>query len=292
MDPIVGGALISGGAKLLGNLLGNKSQKDTNAANLQIAQMNNEWSERMMEKQNRMNVEQWEREKQFALEQREYDSAENQAQRFRDAGLNPALMMGSGNAGSAASTPRGGSVGLPSPSSATMQPYNYDGLGNAVESTINQMMALDKHNSDMSALGTNTAINVAMARAKIAQMYEQTRGEKFKNELNDITKDLQITHAKDMALKTISERYLIEEQEKLATQTRITAELRNERMPDIISHEIGLMASQRNLNEFNSSIGIGKFIDEVKKRGIKLDNKMEKTIFGVLAALYGLSRAK
>ena len=51
MDPVTGSALIGAGASLLGNLFGSKSQSDANKTNLKIAQMNNEFNERMMQKQ-------------------------------------------------------------------------------------------------------------------------------------------------------------------------------------------------------------------------------------------------
>lgn len=48
---LLGSALIGAGASLLGNIFGSKSQSDTNKTNLQIAQMNNEYNERMFNKQ-------------------------------------------------------------------------------------------------------------------------------------------------------------------------------------------------------------------------------------------------
>lgn len=101
MDPIIGGALISGGANLLGGLFqGNssvKAQKLANESNLQIARENNQWNRENMQLQNDWNLQQWYREN-------EYNSASAQAQRFREAGLNPYLAMtGGANAGSASS---------------------------------------------------------------------------------------------------------------------------------------------------------------------------------------------
>ena len=94
------GPAVAGAFGIGGSILNNKSTSDTNKTNMAIAQMNNEWSEKMMEKQNQMNIDQWNREAQFTQQQtknanaftehmqhkaNEYNSASAQAQRFKDA---------------------------------------------------------------------------------------------------------------------------------------------------------------------------------------------------------------
>lgn len=95
------GSLIGGAAKIAGGIIqGNqsvKAQKLANASNEKIARENNQWQRENMQMQNDWNIEQWNREN-------EYNSASAQAQRFREAGLNPYLAMtGGANAGSASS---------------------------------------------------------------------------------------------------------------------------------------------------------------------------------------------
>lgn len=116
IDPVTGSALISAGAGLLGNLFGSKSNSNTNKTNLKIAQMNNEFNERMMQKQMDYNTEMWNK-------QNQYNSPSAQAQRLRDAGLNPALMMGQGQTGIAQSA---NSVSPASAHGATMNSFNPD----------------------------------------------------------------------------------------------------------------------------------------------------------------------
>ncbi len=101
MNPVVGGAILSGGASLLGSLFQGsqsvKAQKLANQSNERIARLNNEWQRENMRMQNDWNIEQWNREN-------EYNSASAQAQRFREAGLNPYLAMtGGASAGTASS---------------------------------------------------------------------------------------------------------------------------------------------------------------------------------------------
>lgn len=128
INPFVGGALIGAGANLLGGLFGKKSNDDTNATNLKIAQMNNEFNERMLNKQLQYNTDMYDRQfadntqtwkDQYAAQQsfqtkmqnwqNQYNSAFQQRQRLEAAGLNPYLMMNGGSAGTASSA--GGSLG-------------------------------------------------------------------------------------------------------------------------------------------------------------------------------------
>lgn len=123
------GSMIAGAASSMASNTANRNNvRDTNQANKEIAQMNNEWSEKMLEKQ-----------QQFALnmyeDSKKYNSATEQVKRLKEAGLNPMLVMGGANAGSAASTSVGGT---PSPSQMQAIPTRYDfsGIGQSVQSAV------------------------------------------------------------------------------------------------------------------------------------------------------------
>lgn len=270
-------AAIMGGASLVSNIFGASSVNKTNHANKEIAQMNNEWSEKMMERQNLWNIDQFNREKEFSIENREYDSAPNQAQRFLDAGLNPSLMMGSGNAGSAASTPSGNSVGLPSSSSATMQPFipNFDGLGSA----INDAMLADAQRRRMSA---ETEWYKTQSTVALAESTERVRDMKIRNEMSELTKDLSLSIQNEQYLKAVQDRLTGERQQKLIDTQINYQKLINKGLPEKLSKEVALMSSNIKLNEWNSDIQIGKIVDSIKKRGFKLSELEEKLIFAAL----------
>lgn len=94
------GALIAGGASLLGSVLGSRSQSKTNQKNMELARYQNEWQAQENEKAYQRNLQMWNL-------QNEYNSPTQQMARLRSAGLNPNLVYGSGVTGnSAGSTPQ------------------------------------------------------------------------------------------------------------------------------------------------------------------------------------------
>lgn len=151
------GGLLGVGTSILGNVLGNKSQSDTNKTNLQIAQMNNEYNERMFNKQLEYNQDMFNQQIEYDWKkmqeqnthnalmaegafnrQAKYNSAVEQRKRLEAAGLNPYLMMSGGNAGTASavsgSSGTGGSpsamgVNTPTASPAVMQAFRPDFSG-------------------------------------------------------------------------------------------------------------------------------------------------------------------
>lgn len=294
------------------SLISANSQRKANEANMRIAQMNNEWSERMMNKQHQYNVAMMTSQNRFAQQQavdanaftekmwnktNEYNSAKNQAARLREAGLNPALVMSGQNAGTAqgasgvnGAVPSGNGVGLPSPSSATMQPINYNGIGTAINEAMQLRQLQNRTSAEVNWMNTQSEVARYKAAAEVAEIAERTRGHKFQNKLNEATESILAATRNEQYLNEVQKRINGAEQEKLMIQDGIIKSLTIQGLPDKIANEIALMASQRSLNEFNSSIQVGKFMDELKKRGIKLSDKWEKIIFGALIALSAYRR--
>lgn len=118
MGPIIGGALISAGASVLGNLLGFGSQQSANKQNLKIMREQQAWQEKMWNKQN------------------EYNTPENQLSLYQDAGYNPLTALNAMSGNSSA-----GSVGTVQ--SAQMQATDFSGFGQAGQAIANAMMQKD-----------------------------------------------------------------------------------------------------------------------------------------------------
>lgn len=201
MDPFTISALVGAGSSLISNIFGRSSTSSANKTNMRIAQMNNEWSERMMQKQMDYNTAQWEREAAYndrvRAETNEYNSASAQAQRLRDAGINPALAMSGANAGTSqgGSAPCGNSVGLPSPAGASVQPYHYDfsGVGNALTTSMQIAMMQDKTAAEVNNLNAQADVARARAAADNAWTYEKLKetrvGRMFLEQTFDVRKN-------------------------------------------------------------------------------------------------------
>lgn len=269
--PLAGlaGAAVTAGGGLLSSILGLRSQKSANNTNLKIAQMNNEWSERMMEKQHGYDVEMWNK-------NNEYNDPSKQVERLKAAGINPALALGNIGTGQASG---GNSVGLPSPSRAEVKPLSYEGFANSINNAVQTALQIQKQSAELDALRENIEFERQKTRVMVAEGYERARSERFKNELNDITKDMQIAQKRDEWLSAIQRRYTDESVEKLNNQIIYAHELRNSHLEDTIAGELAVMASQVDLNKFNAQSEVGKFVQTLKKRGYKLSPKEEKAIF-------------
>lgn len=107
----------------------------TNATNLQISRETNAMSQQQFNDNMKWAHEQFAKQREYALEDREYNSIENQVRRALAAGINPSSVVGNGSA--AHSTTPVSSVGLPSQSNfqagyaqaGHVEPVEYDFTG-------------------------------------------------------------------------------------------------------------------------------------------------------------------
>lgn len=283
------------------SLISANSQRKANEANMRIAQMNNEWSERMMNKQHQYNVAMMTSQNRFAQQQaadanaftekmwnktNEYNSAKNQAARLREAGLNPALVMSGQNAGSAqgasgvnGSVPSGNGVGLPSPSSATMQPINYNGIGTAINEAMQLRQLQNRTSAEVNWMNTQSEVARYKAAAEVAEIAERTRGHKFQNKLNEATESILAATRNEQYLNEVQKRLNAGQQEKLMIQEGVLKRLEIEAFPQRLAMDVAVMASQIAFNEHNTQSEVGKIIDTLKKKGYKLSKSEEKRIF-------------
>lgn len=288
------GAGLSAATGIGSSLLNKKSVSDTNQTNMQIAQMNNEWSEKMMEKQmqynSAMNDKQFGQAKELQQIQNdfqtemwnktnEYNSPAAQRERLQQAGLNPYMMLSGGSAGTAtamngssASAPSAGSVGLPSPSQVQAIPAQYDfsSVGSSVVAGLDlyqksQLMKSEQANVDASTdqlrienkyRGMKLVAEIAEKMANSKNTEVRSAYQQILNEYAEqgIKTDLDI---KNQTLANMKETFrgLVLENAMTSEQLRV--------FPEQVRMQLGVSASQILLNKANSRLSEQKMVESV-----------------------------
>lgn len=192
----------------------------TNRANKNIAQLNNEWNMKMLERQMQYNEEAYERQLgdtwDFYNDAKAYNSAEAQVQRLRNAGLNPALTFGSGSAGSvsAASSPSVQGISAPS---ATPYSADYSGITQGIGAAVDLYMRGKQAHAEVSqkeATTNNLRIEgqyiAAKAIAELAKIRADTKSTETKTAIDGIIKSFlpQMQQA-DLNIKTNQNQQLL-----------------------------------------------------------------------------------
>lgn len=257
----------SGVGGIVSSIFGNKSQKSANQTNLKIAQMNNDWSERMMDKQNQFDIDMWNR-------NNEYNSASAQVQRLKDAGLNPALYMGSGAAGSASGS---SSVGLPSPSSAQVQPLQYSGISKAIESSIMLASQLAKNSAETNFINTQSDVMRAESKARIAEMEQNTRGKKYDTDFRQLNESVRVAMENEQYLSMVQNRDIRELEKVLMTQTKLLNGIQLTNMDDQMKADIALKLAQKDALTMPEMAKELKFFEQ--KYGQKISRTDLKSIY-------------
>lgn len=206
-------ALISGAFGIGQNVMNSKSQKSANETNMRIAQMNNEWSEKMMQKQMDYNTDMWNK-------TNTYNSVANQRKRLEEAGLNPSFMMNGGSAGIAqgASSPS-----LPSPAQASVQPMRYDfsGIGQAAFQGLQMQLMTEKNNAEVNNLYAQADVARARAAADNAWTYERLKETKVGRQFLESTFGTRVAQVNADYQNTIRSGRLMQAQTQLALSNEL-----------------------------------------------------------------------
>lgn len=155
------GTLISAGTGILGNLLSKNSNDSANRTNMQIAQMNNEFNERMLDKQMR------------------YNSLQGQFDQAREVGANPFLMNGAGTVGSTASAA----------ANPTVKPMNWDfsTVGNAIQAGIQTSKENEMLTQQVEGLRIDNQYRKQQIIKQLVNMDEQNLSMQAKRRIDEIT---------------------------------------------------------------------------------------------------------
>lgn len=178
------GNLMSGGIStaggLVGGLFGLIGQRKANKMNMKINQMNNEFNERMLDKQLAFQQEMWDK-------TNEYNSAVNQRARLEAAGLNPYMMLSGGNAGTA-SAMSGGSASAANPISmqnvGTAMTQGMSAVGQFINSQITASAMARKANAEAAIEEVNLDTQAQRRLAELDNIVASTGNLNAQRELN------------------------------------------------------------------------------------------------------------
>lgn len=180
-----------------------QAQADANATNKEIARETNEMSQAQFNSNMQWSREQFYKQREYALEDREYNSIQNQVQRAVAAGINPAAVIGNGSA--AYSTTPVGSVGTPSQSNfqaahmdaGHLDPVHYDfsgiseGVGHAIDAYQNSRLIdaqVENYRYDSQIKRADAATRLSENIARIRKIYSENQSLLASSNLSDATR--------------------------------------------------------------------------------------------------------
>lgn len=237
INPLVGASLISGGAGLLGGFLGMSSQSKANSANLQatretnemnykIAQMNNESNEQQTQKMLDWQRKQWE-------DTNQYNSASSQVQRYKEAGLNPYLMMQNGSAGSASAM--GGTTPTRAEPVQMVAPHvepitSGEFLSDSAVNALNSYLNYKEKTAQIKQIEIDNQTRLTENIGRIYNQYADTMSKKTANEYQKIQNKIADATKNDVEslVKSQADTQMFEAQ--LKAQQLTTQYLQNEMM--------------------------------------------------------------
>lgn len=162
-------SIIGGAVDLIGNMFNMGSQNKANATNLKIAQMNNQFNERMLNKHIAYNYDMFNK-------QNQWNSATEQRKRLEQAGLNPYLMMNGGNAGTAANT-LGITAPTAAPASVVAPQFDTSSFNDSIKNIISASTV--KESNDNLRMLTKTGYDLAeyekMLKKAMSDDYRKSR---------------------------------------------------------------------------------------------------------------------
>lgn len=218
MDPLIGGALISAGGSLLGNLFGNSAQKQANKLTYKMFQEGNTFN-----REERIAAQNWQKE--MLDYQNAYNTPLEQRKRMQEAGYNPYLSQISPNlSAGASSSPQasssgGGSIGAYKPDMSGISQAANMLYQSPLQRTQVDKIYSDKELNEAKAIGQTieNAINSGSKDARI-KAYQLANDEtehrianleaekNYKKALTDVT-------LLDKQAKTIMNSFLTESQQ-------------------------------------------------------------------------------
>lgn len=239
-------AAFSGGANIVGGVLGYAAQRSANKTNLQIARETSAYNQAI----NESNLS-WQRE--ALRSQQNYASFANQIKMAKDAGVNPYLAIGSPAQGGAAGTPVSHAM-----QAARVEPEN--ALGTAIGRTgsdmANVMALVAQANKDTQEAKGHEIDNItkgAVNKAQLESLGKTVEAQTIQNRLSTDTYDAMVHNADliNQKLEKENQLYDIEKDIKIFTRDKIQPQELAKIIEEIkLIQEQGLtQQSQRALND-------------------------------------------
>lgn len=259
---------ISGAAGIGSTIASNKANKD-------IAQMNNQFNEKMLQKQMDYNTEMYNRQLgdawQFYEDQKQYNSASAQAERLREAGLNPALLMGGNNAGTVQSPSTPSAQGV-NPPTASQYTADYSGIAGGVAMAIDaynqvasQKTARDKLQAETKQINIENQYKAGEAIARINNLIEDTNDKRSKWQIAQFLKGFQADLMRAQTTSAQQDAVYKGEQAKLTTLQALQAQTQLKFLPEQLRTQLALQGSQIAYNYALGELTKKQMATEVQK---------------------------
>lgn len=199
LDDALAGGLLAGvgsiGGSLLGGIFGSKSQSSANATNLRIAQMNNEFNERMLEKQIAYNRENQSVQNQWSEDMyNKYNSPEAQVEQMKKAGINP-YTQGNSPIGANQTSAQAGAINPPTATPVQVRPVT--AMSDAIQHASSMLLQLplltaETEGKKLDNVGKtiDNDFKVALTQAKLDNLIHSTNNLKLKNTFQDLSNQM------------------------------------------------------------------------------------------------------
>lgn len=303
MNPQIGAAVISGASSLFGNLFGGYSQKKQNEFQAAEAAKQRAWQQEMMKVQNQWNSAQWEKEA-------GYNSAAAQVERFKDAGINPALAMTSGaDAGQASSQQSAAPASAPNmPNTAAFTP-DMSGFETAAGLIYNMSKQRAEVNL-MDKQAENVGLNSKQAQAdfdffmdsytdRLKGLKLSNKNQRLANENLELGNLFQRRTMEDRIAQESEKRIYMNAQNTMMSLNIKEKEILNKYLDQQQQAELALkiqkhvdMVERLRMDRKLNDAQVKKLLQDVaeseaRTSGIKLDNEQKQAIMGhIVQAAY------
>lgn len=216
-------------------------------SNRKVSQLNNAFSEKMLQKQMDYNTEMYERQlgDQWKMyeDAKQYNSAGAQRERLEAAGLNAGMIMGGGSAGTVSSVTSPSAQGITPPRGAAV-PTDYSGLSQIVGDAIGAASALSqKRKTDAETYGVyiENQYKGAQELARLGNVLADTKSKKAKTLTENLMRGLNAQLVKGQISLTQQQT----ETEKFNTQLKTFEALAAEQRLNVLPLQLKLDLSLR-----------------------------------------------